>query len=190
MEKEIEKVRDALEDFGKRVVSAVKKGKGEADKVTKIAQLRIEVGSLNRQIGDLYRELGELFYRNYSKKSKKGQEQVAETVTHIAAVEKKIAMLKRYIKAVREDKPLPGAGRPAKTAPVKETKPGRRGRPAKKAAQVKEKKPGRRGRPPKKAAEVKKSKPGRRGRPAKPASSGSTPAAPKRRGRPPKAKTE
>ena len=45
MEKELEKVKDALEDFGKKVVDAVKKGKGEADKVTRIAQVRIEISS-------------------------------------------------------------------------------------------------------------------------------------------------
>jgi len=168
VEKEFEKVKGALEDFGKKVVEAVKKGKGEADKVTKVAQLRIEVGSLNRQLGDLYRELGELFYRNYNKPGKAGQELVAETVTHIAAVEKKIAGLKRHIKAVREDKPVP-----------------RRGRPAKAEREA----PKRRGRLPKKAA-AKTTTPKRRSRPPKSASAETVPVAPKRRGRPPKAKTE
>jgi len=56
---------------------------------------------------------------------------VAETVTHIAAVEKKIAGLKRHIKAVREDKPVPGRGRPAR---AEGEAPKRRGRPPKKAA--------------------------------------------------------
>ena len=96
-----------LEDFGKKVVTAVKKGKGEADKATRVAQLRIEIGSLNRQMGDLFRDLGELFYKNYNKASKAGQEELVETVTHIAAVEKSIASLKREIKSVKGGKALP-----------------------------------------------------------------------------------
>lgn len=37
MEKELAKVKDALEDFGKMVAEAVKKGAGEAGKVPGIA---------------------------------------------------------------------------------------------------------------------------------------------------------
>ena len=84
MDKEMEKVKVALEDFGKKVVEAVKKGKGEADKVTRIAQVKIEIGSLNRQIKDLYQELGEQFYKNLGKPGKKGEAEVAETVSHIS----------------------------------------------------------------------------------------------------------
>ena len=65
MEKELEKVKGALDDFGKKVVEAVKKGKGGADKVAKTAQVKIEIGSLKRQQKDLYQELGELFYKNF-----------------------------------------------------------------------------------------------------------------------------
>ena len=53
MEKELEKVKTVLEDFSKKVVEVVKKGKGEADKVTRIAQVKIEIGSLNRQQKDM-----------------------------------------------------------------------------------------------------------------------------------------
>ena len=165
MEKEFEKVKEALEDFGKKVVTAVKKGKGEADKATRVAQLRIEIGSLNRQMGDLFRDLGELFYKNYNKASKAGQEELVETVTHIAAVEKSIASLKREIKSVKGGKALP---------------PKTRGRkPAGGAV---------RGRP-KKTGTAAKAPAKRRGRTPK-AQAGTSTEAPKRRGRPPKAKTE
>lgn len=174
MEKELEKVKGALEDFGKKVVDAVKKSKGEADKVTKVAQIRIEIGSLNRQQKDLFAELGELFYKNYRKPSKTSQDQIAETVTHVAEVEKKVASLGRQLKAVREDKPVVRRGRP----PVK-------GTTAKKAA------PKRRGRPPKKAtATADQTTQKRRGRPPKKATATAGQTAPKRRGRPPKPKTE
>ena len=168
MEKEFEKVKGALEDFGKKVVEVVKKGKGEADKVTRTAQAKIEMGSLNRQKKDLFEELGELFYKNYRKPGKGSQEQIAESVTHIAEVEKKIAALKRELKAIREDKSLTRRGRPSKTE----------------GAATK-----RRGRPPKKAR-AKSAAPKRRGRPPKSASAGSGQTTSKRRGRPPKAKTE
>jgi len=160
VDKEMEKVKMALEDFGKKVVEAVKKGKGEADKVTKTAQVKIEIGSLNRQQKDLYQELGELFYKNLGKASKKGEADVAEVVSHIAEVEKNIASLNRTLKAIRDDKPVPGKrGRPPKAASEDQASSKRRGRPAKSGTSTK-----------------------RRGRPAKTASS-----APKRRGRPPKA---
>jgi hypothetical protein len=152
VEKELEKVKGALEDFGKKMVDVVKKSKGEADKVTKVAQLRIEIGSMNRQKKDLFSDLGELFYKNYRKPSKAGQDQIAETVTHLAEVEKKVATLNRQLKAVREDKPV-----------------ARRGRPPKKAAAPKRAAPKRRGRPPKKAAAAAaQTAPKRRGRPPKP----------------------
>ena len=111
MEKELEKVRGALEDFSKKMVEVVKKGKGEADKVTRIAQIKIEIGSLNRQQKDLYTELGELFYKNYRKPSKGSQDQIAETITHVGEVEKKISSLSRQLKGVREDKPAARRGR-------------------------------------------------------------------------------
>ena len=151
VEKELEKVKGALEDFGKKVVDVVKKSKGEADKVTKVAQLRIEIGSLNRQQKDLYTEIGELFYKNYRKPSKNSQDQIAETITHITEVEKKVASLTRQIKAVREDKPVAGRGRPPKkAASAKSTAPKRRGRPPKKARSAAgSTAPKRRGRPPK-----------------------------------------
>ena len=166
MEKELEKVKGALEDFSKKVVDAVKKGKVEADKVTRIAQVRIEIGSLGRQQKDLFQELGELFYKNYEKSTVKGQAEVAEAVTHIKELEKQVASLKRQLKAVREDKPARRRGRPPKNEAAKAV-PKRRGRPPK-AAGAKSDPPKRRGRPPKSAA-------------------GKTDA-PKRRGRPPKAK--
>jgi hypothetical protein len=132
VEKELEKVKGALEDFGKKVVEAVKKGKGEADKVTKVAQVKIEVGSLIRQQKDMFEELGELFYRNYKKTTKAGQDQIAETVTHIAEVDKKVASLRRQLKAIREDRPMRRRGRPPKSAAAaKKTAPKRRGRPPK-----------------------------------------------------------
>jgi hypothetical protein len=161
----MEKVKMALEDFGKKVVDAVKKGKGEADKVTRIAQVKIEIGSLNRQQKDLYQELGELFYKNLTKASKKGEADVAEAVTHIAEVEKNINSLNRTLKAIRDDKPVPG----------------KRGRPPK-AAKEDQASPKKRGRPPKSGSATKTATPKRRGRPSKAAS-----AATKRRGRPPKA---
>lgn len=174
MEKELEKVKGALEDLGKKMVDVVKRSKGEADKVTKVAQIRIEIGSLNRQQKDLYTELGELFYKNYRKPAKSSQDQIAETVTHLAEVERKIASLNRQLKAVREDKPI-----------------ARRGRPAKKEAAAQKAAPKRRGRPPKKASTAAgQSAPKRRGRPPKKASAAAGKAAPKRRGRPPKAKAE
>jgi chromosome segregation ATPase len=165
VDKEMEKVKDALEDFGKKVVEAVKKGKGEADKVTRIAQVKIEIGSLNRQIKDLYLELGEQFYKNLGKPGKKGEAEVAETVGHIAEVEKNISSLKRTLKAIREDKPASA----------------KRGRPAKAAAG--DQAPKKRGRPPKAASAA---APKKRGRPPKAASAKAQSTTPRRRGRPPK----
>ena len=168
MEKEMEKVKDALEDFSKKVVEVVKKGKGEADKVTKIAQVKIEIGSMGRQQKDLYQELGELFYKNLDKPSKKGETEIAEAVAHLKELDKKTASLNRTLKALREDKPLPKKrGRPPKAASADQA-PKRRGRPPK----------------PKTAAA---GTPKKRGRPPKAASAKAPDAAPKRRGRPPKA---
>lgn len=160
----MEKVKVALEDFGNKVIEAVKKGKGEADKVTKAAQVRIEIGSLNRQQKDLYQELGELFYRNLAKPSKKGEVDIAEAVTHLGEVEKNIGSLKRTLKAIREDKPAPKRrGRPSKSASGDQPSAGKRGRQAKAAGA-----PKRRGRPPKAAsAKVQSAAPKRRGRPPK-----------------------
>ncbi|MDF1535088.1 MAG: hypothetical protein P1S46_01120 [bacterium] len=179
MEKEFEKVKEALEDFGKKIVDAVKKGKGEADKVTRIAQVRIEVGSLGRQRKDLCLELGDLFYANLQKASAKGQADIAETVANISELDKRVAGLNRMLKAIREDKPAPGRrGRPPKAEAAKKGKakaptaksetPKRRGRPPK-AASAKSEAPKRRGRPPRKAA-AKAASSKRRGRPSKSAS--------------------
>jgi len=169
VDKEMEKVKAALEDFGKKVVETVKKGKGEADKVTRIAQIKIEVGSLNRQLKDLYQELGELFYRNLGKPSKKAESEIAETVTHLAEVEKNIGSLKRTLKAIREDKPAPGKrGRPPKSAAGDQAPARKRGRPAKAAAAEGAAAPKRRGRPPKAApAKAQTAAPRKRGRPPK-----------------------
>ena len=167
MEMELEKVKTVLEDFSKKVVDVVKKGKGEADKVTRIAQVKIEIGSMGRQQKDLYQELGELFYRNLDKPSKKGEIDIAEAVAHLKELEKNTASLNRTLKALREDKPLPK----------------KRGRPPKAAAG--DQAPKRRGRPPK-AAKV-SAAPKKRGRPPKAAAAKTQSAAPKRRGRPPKA---
>ena len=151
MEKEMEKVKDALEDFSKKVVEVVKKGKGEADKVTKIAQVKIEIGSMGRQQKDLYLELGELFYKNLDKPSKKGEAEIAEAVAHLRELDKKTASLNRTLKALREDKPLPKKrGRPPKAASTDQA-PKRRGRPPK-AKPAGASAPKRRGRPPKSAS--------------------------------------
>jgi len=147
VEKELEKVKGALEDFGKKVVDAVKKGKGEADKVAKSAQVKIEIGSLQRQQKELYQELGELFYKNYRKPAKKAEAAMTESVTHIDAVEKQVASLKRSLKAIKEDRQPKRRGRPPK-AETKKAAPKRRGRPPKAASSGQEK-PKRRGRPPK-----------------------------------------
>jgi len=157
VDKEMEKVKTALEDFGKKVVEAVKKGKDEADKVTKVAQVKIEIGSLNRQMKDLYQELGELFYKNIGKPSKKGEAEVAEIIGHLSEVEKKVASLNRSLKALRQDKPAPGRrGRPPKSAAEGTgAAPKKRGRPRKAAsAKAKSAAPKRRGRPPKSASKA------------------------------------
>lgn len=178
MEKELEKVKGALEDFGKRVVEAVKKGKGEVDKVAETAQVKLEIGSLTRQKKDLYQELGELFYTNFRKGSKKGEADVAECVGHLTELDKKVAILNRELKAIKAGKTVSRSGRAPKDAEGEKA-------PAKKAAAKK------RGRPAKAASAVKKAEPKRRGRPAKAAAANTGSAAPKRRGRPPKAaKTE
>ena len=169
----MEKVKAAIEDFGKKVVEAVKKGKGEADKVTKIAQVKIEIGPLNRQQKDLHQELGELFYRNLGKPSKKGEAEIAEVVTHLAEVEKNIGSLKRTLKAVREDKRVPGKrGRPPRAVAGDPATPKKKGRPPK-ASKAGNAAPKRRGRPPKAAS-------------TQAASTQAGTTAPKRRGRPPK----
>ena len=170
VDKEMEKVKVAIEDFGKKVVEAMKKGKGEADKVTKIAQVKIEIGSLKRQRRDLYQELGEQFYRNLGKTSKKGEAEIAETVTHIAEVDNNIGSLNRTLKAIREDKPAPKKrGRPSKSTTGNEAPAKKRGRPRKASN-----------------ATGNVSTPKRRGRPPKAASAKAQSTAPKRRGRPPK----
>ena len=154
MDKEMEKVKVALEDFGKKVVEAVKKGKGEADKVTRITQVKIEIGSLNRQQKDLYQELGELFYRNFGKPNKKAEAEITEAVTHLAEVEKKINSLKKTLDSVRGDKAAPKKrGRPRKTSVNADTgTPKRRGRPPKAVSDKPQSStPKRRGRPPKAA---------------------------------------
>jgi hypothetical protein len=156
VDKEMEKVKSALEDFSKKVVEVVKKGKGEADKVTKIAQVRIEIGSLNRQVRDLYQELGEMFYKNLEKPTKKNEDEIAEAVAHIRELDKSLASLKRTLKAVRDEKPAPKKrGRPSKAASAGTSAPKRRGRPPK-AASAKSASgvPKRRGRPPKAASKT------------------------------------
>lgn len=169
MEKELAKVKDALEDFGKQIAEAVKKGAGEAGKVPGIAQVKIEIGSLKRQQKDLFQELGELFYKNYSKATKKEQEDIAEAVTGLTEIDKKIASLNRTLKGIKEGKQTPR----------------RRGRPPKSAAKV-DAPAKRRGRPPKSEAKEKAPAPKKRGRPLKAATVQTGEPAPKRRGRPPK----
>ncbi len=152
MEKELEKVKAALDDFGKQVAEALKKGKGEVDKVARTAQIKIEIGSLKRQQKDLYQELGELFYNNLKKATKKTQAEIAEAVADIKEIEKKIASLNETLQVTKGDKPTsPKKGRPPKG--VAKAKAKKRGRPAKSSAtdsvQIA---PKRRGRPPKSAS--------------------------------------
>ncbi len=155
----MDKIKHVLEDARKKLVDVYKKGKGEADRVTKLAQVKIEIGSLKRQRKDLFEDLGENFYKNYKKPTEKGQIDIAEIVTHVGEVDKRIGSLKRELKSF---------GTETKAAPKK------RGRPPKAKADA----PKRRGRPPKTKAAPKK-----RSRPTK-----ATTEPPKRRGRPPKAK--
>ncbi len=170
MEKELAKVKVALEDFGKQIAAAVKKGAGEAGKVPGIAQVKIEIGSLRRQQRDLYQELGELFYQNCSKATKKGQEDIAEVVTGLAEIDKKIASLNRALKMIKEGKPTTRrGGRPPKGSAAKADAPAKR-----------------RGRPPKSEATEKAPAPKKRGRSPKSAAASAAKPTPKRRGRPPK----
>ncbi len=155
---EMDKIKNVLEDARKKLVDVYKKGKGEADRVTKLAQVKIEIGSLKRQRKDLFEDLGENFYKNYKKPTEKGQTDIAEIITHIGEVDKRVGSLKRELKSF---------GTETKAAPK------RRGRPPKAKTET----PKRRGRPPKAKA------PKKRGRPPKAKAE-----APKRRGRPPKAK--
>lgn len=160
MEKEeLEKVKGALDDFRQKIYDVVKKGKGEADRVTKVAQVKLELGSLKRQRKDLCEELGETFYKSYKKPGKKDEAVIADIVAHIDEIDKRSASLNRQLKA---------AGKESTAAPK------RRGRPAKSGAA-------------KKTAGSSAAK--RRGRPPKSAAAKKTTAssAPKRRGRPPKA---
>lgn len=172
MEKELEKVKGALEDFRKKFVDVMKKGKGEADRVAKVAQVKIEIGSLKRQKKDLFGELGESFYKNYRKPAKKDEETIADIVAHVSEIDKRLAGLNRDLKsAEKEEKPAAKKrGRPAaKPATGTGAAAKKRGRPAKAAAASTA--PKKRGRPPKSATAAKKA----------------DTAAPKRRGRPPKA---
>ena len=91
---EMEKIKSVLEDARKKLVDVVKKGKGEADRVTRRAHLKIEIGSLNRQKKDLYEDLGETFYKNFKKPTDRGQGDVAEIVTHIGEIEKRVGSLR------------------------------------------------------------------------------------------------
>ncbi len=164
MEKELEKVKGALDDFRKKLVDVVMKGKGEADRVTKAAQMRIETGSLKRQKKDLFEELGEAFYGSYKKPGKKDEANIAELVSNIKEIDKRIGVLNRQLKAGSKEK-APASkrrGRPPKaaasTGTSKAAAPKRRGRPPKAAASAGTSKataPKRRGRPPKAAPEVK-----------------------------------
>ncbi len=159
MEKELDKVKSALEDFRKKFVDVVKKGKGEADRVARLAHLKLEVGSLNRQKKDLFEELGEAFYRNYKKPAKSSEEAVAGLVTHISEVEKRIGSLNREMKAEEKGSSATAKkpGRPPKAEAAKSgtAAPKKRGRPPKaaaaKAGTAASKK---RGRPPKAAAQA------------------------------------
>jgi len=158
---ELEKVKGALDDFRQKLFDVVKKGKGEADRVTKVAQVKLELGSLKRQRKDLFGELGESFYGSYKKPGKKDEAQIADIVSHIGEIDKRTAALNRQLKAEGTDsKAVPKKrGRPSKSSGAKKT--------GSKAA------PKRRGRPPK-AATAKKaatsSAPKKRGRPTKAAS--------------------
>ncbi len=158
---ELEKVKGALDDFRKKLVDVVKKGKGEADRVTKVAQVKLELGSLKRQRKDLFGELGESFYGSYKKPGKKDEAQIADIVSHIAEIEKRAAALNRQLKT---------EGKAPKAAPKKRDRPSRSSA-AKKTGSTAA--PKRRGRPPKAAAAKKtapSSAPGKRGRPPKAAS--------------------
>ena len=126
MDKEMEKVLAALEDFGKKVVVAVKKGKGEADRMARMAQIRLEISSLDRQRRETFQELGELFYSNYSKPSKGAQEALAELVAHIGQTDRQVASLRKALKTARQE------------TSTGEKKPGRRGRPPKRQEAPKE----------------------------------------------------
>lgn len=158
MEKELDKVKTALDDFRKKVVDVVKKGKGEADRVAKFAHVKLEIGSLNRQRKDLFEELGEAFYRGYQKPGKRTDEAVAGLVANLTEVEKRTASLKRDLKAQEKEpsKAPKRRGRPPKPAAEKAgaVAPKRRGRPPKSASKSRTAKgaaPKRRGRPPKSA---------------------------------------
>ncbi|GBE14260.1 hypothetical protein BMS3Abin14_00300 [bacterium BMS3Abin14] len=162
MEKELEKVKSALDDFRKKLVDVVMKGKDEADRVTKSAQIRIEIGSLKRQKKDLFEELGEAFYGSYKKPGKKDEANIAELVAHVKEIDKRSAALNRQLKAGARGKAQTPKrrGRPAKgasTGTSKAAAPKRRGRPAKGASTGTSKAaaPKRRGRPPKAGQEVK-----------------------------------
>jgi histone H1/5 len=156
---ELEKVKGALDDFRQKLFDVVKKGKGEADRVAKVAQVKLELGSLKRQRKDLFGELGESFYKSYKKPGKKDEAAIADIVAHIAEIEKRSVALNRQLKA---------EGKEPKAAPKKRGRLSKSGA-AKKAGSTAA--PKGRGRPPK-AAAVKKT---------------ATSSAPKRRGRPPKA---
>ena len=157
---ELEKVKGALDDFRQKIYDVVKKGKGEADRVTKVAQVKLELGSLKRQRKDLYEELGETFYKSFKKPGKKDEAAIADVVAHIDEIDKRSASLNRQMKTVgKETKAAPKRrGSPAKSGTAKKTAsssaPKRRGRPAKSAAAKKtmaSSAPKRRGRPPKAA---------------------------------------
>ena len=150
VEKELEKVKAALDDFGKQVAEVLKKGKGEADKVARTAHAKFEIGSLKRQQKDLYQELGELFYNNLKKATKKAQAEIAEAVTDLKEIDKKIASLQGTLTTLRGDKPVKRRGRPPRAVKVESAAPKKRGRPAKSSSTDSVKTaPKRRGRPPK-----------------------------------------
>jgi len=158
---ELEKVKGALDDFRQKLFDVVKKGKGEADRVTKVAQVKLELGSLKRQRRDLYEELGETFFKSYKKPSKKDEEAIADIVSHIEEIDKRSGSLNRQLKAVgNEPKAAPKRrGRPPKSGTAKKSAspsaPKRRGRPSKSTAAKKSpvsSAPKRKGRPPKAAS--------------------------------------
>ena len=131
MEKELAKVKDALENFGKQITEVLKKGMDETSKVKSIAQVKFEIGSLKRQQKDLYQELGELFYNNLKKATKKAQAEIAEAVTDIKDIDKKITSLQGTLTTLRDGKPAKRRGRPTKVAKEGTPAPKKRGRPAK-----------------------------------------------------------
>ncbi len=159
-----------LNDLGKRLTEVMGKGRDEARRMARAAQIGLEITTLTAQRVKLLEDLGSSVYEGFSKpgRSKKAHGLVAQLLAQVAELDRRVASLKRALKnAPSEEAPAKRRGRPPKAAAGGAEKP-RRGRPPKKGKKGKPGRPpkagkrGKPGRPPKKAKAARRGRPPRK----------------------------